>query len=125
MQRFTPAPAPHELYKCVVSWAGVWFLISEMRELRNYYGTQSSTYTYWLKSKGDPGQDGTMMQAASPVTYAATYKPPVLLIHGGDDRIVDQNFQSIIMNRALKSAGKDVKLITFPNGHPEFIEKIR
>ena len=115
------AGATHpELYECVVSMAGDADLIASMRFERETYGKDSSTYEYWLKSMGDPDKDAAMMRAASPTTYAATYKPPVLLIHGEDDDIVDPK-QSTLMNRALKNAGRDVRLITYKNeGHRDW-----
>ena len=115
------AGATHpELYKCVVSWAGSSDLLAAMSFVRRTDGKDSATYRYWLKSKGDPDKDAAAMKAASPVTYAAGYKPPVLLIHGDADDIVDPE-QSRIMERALKRAGRSVKLIIYRNeGHPEF-----
>ncbi len=107
------AGATHpELYKCVVSWAGDTDLIASMRFEKRTYGADSSAYKYWLKSMGDPDKDAAVMRAASPATYAETYKPPVLLIHGDMDKTVDPE-QSRIMNRALKRAGKDVTLIEY------------
>jgi dipeptidyl aminopeptidase/acylaminoacyl peptidase len=109
------AGATHpELYKCVVSWAGVADLSVLMRDKLKDDGKDSATYQYWLKAVGDPDKNAAALKAASPVTYAATYQRPVLLIHGDADTNVDVE-QSRIMNRALKAAGRDVKLITFTN----------
>ncbi len=115
------AGATHpDLYKCVVSRAGDADLIASMRFERKTYKADSETYKYWLGSMGDPDKDTAMMTAASPTTYAASYGPPVLLIHGGDDEIVDPE-QSKIMYRALKRAGKDVTLLTYRHeGHSDW-----
>ena len=107
------AGATHpELYKCVVSRAGDAELQATMKFERQTYKADSETYKYWLKSIGDPDKDAAMLAAASPATYAASYGPPVLLLHGDDDDIVDPE-QSKIMFRALKRAGKDVTLLTY------------
>ena len=107
------AGATHpELYKCVVSWAGDADLLGTLRFARQTYGRDSTTYKYWLKSIGDPDKDAAALRAASPVSYAATYRPPVLLIHGDLDKIVDPE-QSRIMERALKRDGHEVKRLEY------------
>lgn len=118
------AGATHpELYKCVVSWAGDDDLMAAMRFEQRRHGTASETYKYWLKSIGDPDKDAAALKAASPVTFAASYQPPVLLIHGEDDDIVDVN-ASKTMKNALTRAGKTVKLVTFKNeGHRGWIDE--
>lgn len=118
------AGATHpELYKCVVSWAGDDDLMAAIRFERDQHGVESETYKYWIKSIGDPGKDAADMKAASPLTYAATYQPPVLLIHGEDDGIVDVN-ASKTMKNALNRAGHDVKLITYKNeAHRNWVDE--
>jgi dipeptidyl aminopeptidase/acylaminoacyl peptidase len=109
------AGATHpELYKCVVSWAGVADLSVLMRDKLKDDGKDSAAYQYWLKALGDPDKNAAALKSASPVTYAATYQRPVLLIHGEADGNVDVE-QSRIMERALKKAGREVNLITFKN----------
>lgn len=106
-----------ELFKCVVSRAGVADLIASQTAERKAGGADSPRYQYWLKSIGDPESDRARLIAASPVTYAKTYGPPVLLLHGEDDDIVPLE-QSQIMNKALTGVGRGVKLLTYPNeGH--------
>jgi len=107
------AGATHpELYKCVVSWAGVADLLTFLSHDKAAVGADSPSHQYWLKSIGDPERRQDALVAASPVTYASQYQPPVLLIHGTEDSIVSPD-QSRIMEAALKKAGKDVKLIMF------------
>ena len=112
------AGATHpELYKCVVSWAGDADLLASMRYERVIYGRDSDTYKYWLKSIGDPDKDSAAMRKASPSTYAATYQPPVLLIHGELDKTVDPE-QSRTMNGLLRRAGRSVTLLEYDyEGH--------
>ena len=115
------AGATHpELYKCVVSWAGV----SDLAKLLDFedflYGRDTATYRSELRMIGDPSKDAAAMRAASPRTYARTYGPPVLLIHGAGDLIVYVE-QSQLMYNALKAAGRDATLLIYKDeGHPEW-----
>ena len=118
------AGATHpELYKCVASWAGLSDLAQQLRREKAVDDEEDEVYKYWAKSIGDPKIDAAAIKAASPVTYATTYGPPVLLIHGEDDDIVRIE-QSKIMEKALREAGKSVRLIAVRNeGHPHFDNK--
>ena len=101
------------LYKCVVSWAGIADLNKDLDYERETFGPRSALFDYWKTLMGDPAHDADLIKAASPITYAASYQPPVLLIHGEKDYTVDTD-QSKVMNTALKRAGKDVKMILYP-----------
>ncbi|MDR3512586.1 MAG: alpha/beta fold hydrolase [Caulobacteraceae bacterium] len=115
------AGATHpELYKCVVSWAGVADLAAMLNYEKLTYGKDSEAYAYWRKAIGDPATQADAVKKASPLTYAASYGPPVLLIHGRDDEIVSPE-QSRNMEAALKKAGKDVKLSIYADEeHPSW-----
>jgi len=104
-----------DLYKCVVSWAGIGDLEKFLKFKRGglFVGERSPAYDYWVKAIGDPDADKARLTHASAITYAPKYGPPVLLIHGADDTNVPAN-QSQDMDQALKSAGRDVKLIIIP-----------
>ena len=108
-----------ELYKCVASFAGV----ADLNALVNWeHATKGheGRYHYAVHSIGDPTREGARLTAASPVTYAAAYKPPVLLIHGADDESVPVA-QSRMMQAALSKAGKDVRLVVYPHeGHTDW-----
>ena len=108
-----------EIYKCVASFAGV----ADLNALVNWeHSTKGheGRYRYAVRSIGDPAKDGARLTAASPVTYAASYKPPVLLIHGADDASVPV-VQSKLMQAALQKAGKDVRLVVYPHeGHTDW-----
>lgn len=103
-----------DLYKCVISFAGV----SDLRRMLDYEnrGADPLTYEYWTQVIGDPKTDQDVIAAGSPVAYAATYRPPVLLLHGEWDRTVPIE-QSEIMDGALRRAGKSVKFVRLPGGH--------
>jgi dipeptidyl aminopeptidase/acylaminoacyl peptidase len=94
-----------DLYKVVVSIAGVSDLLEELATTRKEDGADSAVYAYWLATIGDPKADEAMLVAASPARRAAEIKAPVLLLHGTRDGIVDPK-QSKIMAKALKAAGK-------------------
>ena len=100
-----------DLYQCVVSWAGISDLGAFMRFKRGglFVGERSPSYDYWVKAIGDPDADKARLAQASAVTYAASYVPPVLLIHGNSDTNVPAD-QSREMDGALRAARKDVKL---------------
>ena len=108
-----------ELYKCVASFAGV----ADLNALVNWeHSTKGheGRYRYAARSIGDPAKEGARLAAASPVTYASAYKPPVLLIHGADDASVPVA-QSKLMQTALSKAGKDVRLVVYPHeGHTDW-----
>ncbi len=111
-----------DLYRCVVSWAGVSDLVSMMKwQRRQADGLDDPTYLYWRKAIGDPDTDAERLQRNSAVTYAKTYGPPVLLLHGLKDDTVPSE-QSDEMFHALRNAKKDVRLITQKHeGHPRWI----
>jgi dipeptidyl aminopeptidase/acylaminoacyl peptidase len=106
-----------QVYKCVVSIAGVSDLVEMVDAVRRETGSDSLTYKYWVKRVGDPSTDSAQMRSVSPSEHAADFRAPVLLVHGKDDGIVPLK-QSLTMERALKSAGKSVKLVEIPlEGH--------
>lgn len=107
-----------DLYKCVVSWSGVSDLTTMLKWERSQGGGEKSElFQYWQKSIGDPEDDKVKLAAVSPITYANTYVPPVLLIHGVQDGVVPVA-QSRNMERALKAAGKTVTLKLYKDeGH--------
>ncbi len=108
-----------ELYKCVASFAGV----ADLNALVNWeHATKGheGRYRYAVRSIGDPAKEAARLAAASPVTYASSYRPPVLLIHGADDTSVPVA-QSKLMQAALRKAGKDVRLVIYPHeGHTDW-----
>lgn len=106
-----------DLYRCVVSIAGVADLPALMRRERRVEGARSDSYEYWRTSVGDPGRDRARLEAVSPVRFVDGWRPPVLLIHGDEDDVVSYD-QSRDMDRALRRAGKDVRFVTLEGeGH--------
>lgn len=102
---FTP-----DLYKCVVSIAGIGDLESMLAWDKSEHGKNSWIVTY-MEQQFTNGEDDTeAMAAVSPENFAENFKAPVLLIHGEDDKRVPFK-QSEQMKKALKRAKKNVTLV--------------
>jgi len=100
---FTP-----ELYRCVVAGAP----ISDIPQMMAWDRERSSYYSWGLRYWQDIiGDDYTLLREISPALHAENVRAPVLLFHGTDDTVVAFE-QSLIMQRALSAAGKDVELVT-------------
>lgn len=106
-----------DLYRAAVSQAGVCDLVELMKWQRREDGVESASYAHWLKSIGDPAKDAAMLDAASPCKRAEAVRIPILLVHGDADGIVPIE-QSRFAERALKKAGKNVRMTTYRDeGH--------
>lgn len=108
---FTP-----ELYRCVVSIAGVSDLPDIRRSDRIHSGATSVSNIYWQRSIGDRREDRDALIGASPARHAQNITAPVLLIHGEEDSTVPIR-QSEIMVQALERAGKQVRFLRMTGGH--------
>jgi dipeptidyl aminopeptidase/acylaminoacyl peptidase len=108
-----------ELYKCVVSWAGVSDLRGLVQAEKKAHGPKSERYLYAVHAIGDPAADGARLTSVSPITHAADYQPPVMLLHGSRDDAVPVE-QSERMAAALKAAGHEVSLTIVPEGHVDW-----
>ncbi len=84
-------------YRCAVSYAGVSDLGAMMRYDRRflYHGTRKD----WMKEQAPD------FASVSPISHAAQFSTPILLVHGRKDRRV-QVGQSREMAEKLKAAGK-------------------
>jgi len=100
---FTP-----DLYKCVVSFAGVADLPQMMKTEKREHGSYHWVISYWEKVMSKGVRDNDFLKEISPVNHADKFKAPVLLIHGSKDDVVPPK-QSAIMYKALKKAGKKVQ----------------
>jgi dipeptidyl aminopeptidase/acylaminoacyl peptidase len=98
-----------DLYRAVVSIAGVADLRALARDDQRFYGgRQRATYTL--------GDDVSELKAGSPLRAVDKIRAPVLLVHGDADVQVDVD-QSKRMARALKGADKKCELVIVKDGN--------
>jgi dipeptidyl aminopeptidase/acylaminoacyl peptidase len=100
-----------ELYRCVVSFAGV----SDLIDLGAYEAQFVEGRAVYSEQVGSLWSDRSQLKATSPSRLAEQFKAPVLLLHGTLDRSVPCE-QSETMADALKSAGKPFKLVRQEGG---------
>ena len=101
-----------EKYRCVASIAGISDLKEMLKSDRREYGRDHWVISYWERQFGGAEFDWDALDAISPINFTDNYRAPVLLIHGKKDTVVPID-QSTAMRKALRKAGKDVKLIEF------------
>ncbi|HUQ12380.1 MAG TPA: S9 family peptidase [Steroidobacteraceae bacterium] len=99
----------NQLYKCVVSIAGVADLRALVNDEKRFYGGR-------YRARFSIGSDADELKAGSPLRAAERIKAPVLLIHGDDDVQVAYS-QSERMARALKNAHKQYELVIVKDGN--------
>jgi len=109
---FTP-----DLFACGVAVVPISNLLTFYETVPPYW---KSTYVpRFHKYVGDPSrpEDRRRLEKKSPLLKADRVKGPVLLIHGARDSRVNVR-ESEQMAEALRKAGKDVRLLVFPDeGH--------
>jgi len=111
---FTP-----ELYKCVVSIAGVSDLPHMLKSERRNFGRNHWVVSYWNKVIGDSKTQQDKLREVSPINSAQSFTAPLLMLHGKDDTVVPVD-QSKRMLKAMNRAGKDVELI-YLNGEDHWL----
>lgn len=100
-----------ELYRCVVSFAGVSDLPDLISHESQYIGGREAME----RMVGRVWGDRERLRATSPARHAERIRAPVLLVHGTVDRSVPVE-QSADMARALKRAGKAYRYIEQEGG---------
>jgi cephalosporin-C deacetylase-like acetyl esterase len=100
------------VYRCAVAIAG----LSDMRRWLRWENDQRGSkqnlaQRYWDRFLGVSGPDDPALDAISPIRHVGAVTVPMLLIHGKDDTVVPFE-QSQVMYDALRSAKKDVQLVT-------------
>jgi dipeptidyl aminopeptidase/acylaminoacyl peptidase len=110
---FTP-----DLYACAISVSG----ISDLRALFEETVPQSTSrlleihspsISVWTERIGAPGDSA--LDRKSPIHSVASIKAPILIMYGTGDRLVPYA-QSLSMEEALRSAGKQVALVKMTDG---------
>ncbi len=97
-----------DLYRCVVSFAGIGDVVDLVRSYRRYQNYEVV--------KQQVGDDFSELRKNSPAEYAEQFQAPVLLIHGTKDRSVKVQ-QSREMDRALRRANKNVTYLELEDGN--------
>ncbi len=103
---FTP-----DLYACAISVNGVSDLPTFLAFKEGQYQKDSDSAYAWRHQLGS--QDDPKLAARSPARSAATFKAPVLLLHGADDTNVPFS-QAEKMNKALSDQRRPVKFVKLP-----------
>ena len=101
----------HGLYKCAVAVAGVSDLTAQYGYISEGHVDSSVITREWKADLGLSSSNGNRLEDISPIRLADRADAPVLLIHGKDDTVVPPG-QSNDMEKALRGAGKSVKLVT-------------
>jgi len=85
---FTP-----DLYKCVVSIAGVSDLPRMLASEQRDHGRNHWVVSYWNKVIGNSKTERQKLREISPINSAQHFTAPLLMLHGKDDTVVpvDQN----------------------------------
>ena len=87
-------------------------------DLRNSRVDEANEVT-WLLGRS-PGAEA--LAEVSPICWVESEAPPVLIVHGTNDQIVDFA-QGIALRDALESAGAPVEFIEIPSGGHEWADK--
>jgi dipeptidyl aminopeptidase/acylaminoacyl peptidase len=99
-------------YRCAISLAGP----SDLHRMLARIGSGSGGYAagvlrYWDRFMGAKSPNDPELNDISPALHADKAAMPILLIHGQDDTVVPYE-QSVVMEAALKRAGKPVEFVT-------------
>jgi acetyl esterase/lipase len=100
-----------KLYRCAVSYAGVADLNRMKEHDRDFLG--SGARIDWLRAQAPD------LKSVSPINYPGEFAIPMLLVHGGKDRVVPP-VQSRAIAQKLKAAGKEVVHIEQPQADHHF-----
>jgi acetyl esterase/lipase len=91
--------------QCVVDISGPTDLTKDLDE---------GMISQWLGGPVNDRQD--LAKQASPLTHVDANDPPVLIIHGTEDRLVNIDRHSRVFEKALKNAGVSVELLEVKGG---------
>jgi acetyl esterase/lipase len=108
---------PSDCVQAVVSWFGIYDFVS-LRAAHAASGANGVESRY-LGCDGKNDCDA-LARAASPITFIDKSDPPMLLMHGEQDRTVPVQ-QTILFDAALRKAGVPVKTILIPGADHSWI----
>jgi acetyl esterase/lipase len=113
-----------DLYRCAVTFAGVFDWERLMREMRRG-GEVSYSYDWMVRKLGDPKQMQEKFDSISPLKEAGKIRIPVFIVHGEADNVTDSN-QSRRLAKILAGAGVPHEtLFVHDEGHGFFSMKNR
>ncbi|MGZ3365794.1 MAG: alpha/beta hydrolase family protein [Caulobacteraceae bacterium] len=103
------------VYRCAVSYAGVSDLHRMIGGVWSAWvdADKSSGARYLDRFVGAKEPTDPVFDKVSPIRHLAELNAPVLLIHGKEDTVVPYE-QSVLMESAMKGAGKSVEFLTLP-----------
>ncbi len=113
-----PAAAGSECVQAAVTWYGV-FDFAPMMAKAAATGDLNSAQNMLLRCKPEECKP-ELVAAVSPITHVDAKDPPMLLIHGEKDAVVDVS-QSHLMEAKLKATGVPVETIYIPGVDHSFI----
>lgn len=113
-----PAPTGSECVQAAVTWYGV-FDFAPMMKRSVSNGNLNAAENMLLRCKPEDCS-ADAVAAVSPITHVDAKDPPMLLIHGEKDAVVDVQ-QSHWMEAKLKSVGVPVEAIYIPGVDHSFI----
>jgi dipeptidyl aminopeptidase/acylaminoacyl peptidase len=104
------------VYRCAVSYAGVSDLHRMIGGVWSAWvdAGKSSGARYLDRFVGAKEPSDPVFDKVSPIRHVAEANVPILLIHGKEDSVVPYE-QSVLMEAALKGAGKSVEFVTLEN----------
>jgi dipeptidyl aminopeptidase/acylaminoacyl peptidase len=94
-----PARAP-SMFKCAIGYSGIYYLPGAYTQDSMSGDKQGKNYL--IKAMGD---DPVLLRQQSPMIQAERITVPVMLIHGGNDKVTELN-QADMMRSALIKAGR-------------------
>lgn len=102
-----------DIYRCAVAVAPVADLVADLARDRREGGNDrvNTSLRYWMRFLGVESHNDPILATLSPARLADRADAPILLIHGRADTVVPYE-QSELMERALRRAGKDVRMVT-------------
>jgi dipeptidyl aminopeptidase/acylaminoacyl peptidase len=102
-----------EVYACVISYAGIASLPNLLGYDEREFGVDISHGSWTTTRMGDLFTDSAQLDATSPALHADHVRAPILLLHSELDVTVPIA-QSVLMEAALKQAGKKVEFVHVP-----------
>jgi acetyl esterase/lipase len=105
-----------DVFRCGVSWVGVTDIALQHRLGWDNLPSEFRQLTM-AELVGDPKADAAAWAAVSPLQQASRLKRPLLLAHGGVDRVVRIEHSQRLL-RALRAHNRDVEWVEYPlEGH--------